>query len=113
MAILLLSYFVRKHKGCSSVIELNEEHLPVQIFDLTQDRRLFPKVNAPGVIPYWSDESAAFFDLFGFHVTDSVAAGSQHFVCPPAVDGNAFRRADTHGFKHCPRRSRPDSDRAS
>jgi len=51
----LLSDFVGEQKGRGSVVELNEEHVTIQIVDFAQDRRLFREMHAAVVISNWSD----------------------------------------------------------
>jgi hypothetical protein len=51
-ARLLDYYFVRKEKRGGAVVELHEEHAPVQIIYLTQDAWLFAESTAPFVVAH-------------------------------------------------------------
>lgn len=57
-----------EQKGSSSVVELDEEHMTIEIVDFAQDRRLFPEMHAPVAISNWSEQPTTSFDLFGFHL---------------------------------------------
>jgi hypothetical protein len=78
-----LSDFVGEQKGSSSVVELDEEHMTIQIVDFAQDGGLFPEMQTAAVISNWSDESATFLDLFGFHLENPCNGYSlaEHFMC--------------------------------
>ncbi len=51
---LLQGQFIREQKGCSSIFELDQKHMAVQIINFAQNARFFAKSAATLMIPHRS-----------------------------------------------------------
>ena len=74
---------MREYESSGSVLELNKEHVAIQVVDFTENPRSLFESYQTFMIPDRSDESAMFFDLLGLHVANLHIGRSntQHLMC--------------------------------
>ena len=58
---------MREEEGRRTILELDQKHTPIEVFDFAQDGRVLAEPDAALMIPYRADQAATFFNLYCFH----------------------------------------------